>query len=190
MKGITKLDIEINVDLALNYYKNLEENFQKQKWQNISIYGDPNNKIEDMYGWSLDTLFEMEEPFMPTELHQIRDYQKYKRTVCCIGWGLDLMNFFSKGYKFTLVVSPPGSFVAPHTDDNEKCKIHIPIQTNEKCTWNVEDEIFSMPAGSAYLLDVSYTHSTINNSDINRIHIIGEYLSNDIPDLLKLKGKI
>ena len=215
MIGITELDIDIDIDAALEYYHLLEKDFQLQKWVNkgenvpksicddcvIDLSepsgrrcecGEPPNQIDELYGWGLETLINLDPsaPYHMSDNPFERDYKNYKKTINCIGWGAKAVDFFERGYRSILAVSPPNTYVVPHKDWKDKCKIHIPIQTNDDCKWILEDGIFTMPAGKAYLLDVDFKHGTINKGNINRIHLVIEVMKKDLDSIKMLRGKI
>ena len=58
--------------------------------------------------------------------------------------------------------------------DYEK-RLHLPIQTNEKCLLLVDNKALHLPAdGNAYLVDTTKQHTALNGNkgEFNRIHII------------------
>lgn len=59
-----------------------------------------------------------------------------------------------------------------HTDP--LVRKHIPIITNEKCFFVVENQIIRFPAaGNVYTLDARKMHCAVNASYDDRIHIVG-----------------
>lgn len=59
-----------------------------------------------------------------------------------------------------------------HFDPSKR--LHIPLLTNEKCMFIIEDEVFRYPAdGNVYLIDTTKMHTAINASTEERIHIVG-----------------
>ena len=59
-----------------------------------------------------------------------------------------------------------------HRDFNKR--IHIPIITDEKCKFVLEDTVFHLPAdGSAYIIDTTKHHTAFNGSKIVRMHLVG-----------------
>ena len=57
----------------------------------------------------------------------------------------------------------------------DACKrIHIPIITNERCMFIIDDEVHRYPAdGNSYLIDTTKQHTAINASYEDRYHIVG-----------------
>ena len=59
-----------------------------------------------------------------------------------------------------------------HRDASKR--IHIPIITNERCMFIIDDEVHRYPAdGNSYLLDTTKPHTAINASYEDRYHIVG-----------------
>lgn len=57
-------------------------------------------------------------------------------------------------------------------------RIHIPIITDEKCKFVLEDTVFHLPAdGSAYIIDTTKYHTVFNGSKIVRIHLVCSILN-------------
>jgi len=53
-------------------------------------------------------------------------------------------------------------------------RFHIPLITNDKCMFIIDDQIYRYPAdGSWYLIDTTLRHTAINASWEDRIHIVG-----------------
>jgi len=58
-------------------------------------------------------------------------------------------------------------------------RIHIPIETNDKCFFVLDDEILRLPAdGSVYEIDTTKIHTFVNGSTSTRTHIVGTLLAN------------
>ena len=56
-------------------------------------------------------------------------------------------------------------------------RIHIPIETNDKCFFVLNDEVVRLPAdGSVYEVDTTKIHTFINGSMSIRTHIVGTLL--------------
>ena len=75
---------------------------------------------------------------------------------------------------------PPGSFIAPHIDGDERGfvphKVHIPIQSNDKAFFFLEKERHHLAVGRAYEVNNGARHSVVNGGETDRIHLIFEYL--------------
>jgi Aspartyl/Asparaginyl beta-hydroxylase. len=62
--------------------------------------------------------------------------------------------------------------ITPHTDQENKIKIHIPIIADETHWWTTNDGLDHMYPGNAYILDVKQIHGTINCGHVTRAHVI------------------
>ena len=59
-----------------------------------------------------------------------------------------------------------------HIDETKR--IHIPLVTDEKCFFVIEDKILRLPAdGNCTVIDTTKIHTFVNASPIQRIHIVG-----------------
>lgn len=67
-----------------------------------------------------------------------------------------------------------GTCYSVHVDNDPR--IHIPLDSDDKNYFIVNDELFKMPAdGSVYLVDTRYPHTAVNASSKRfvRTHIVG-----------------
>ena len=56
-------------------------------------------------------------------------------------------------------------------------RLHIPIVTNDKCRFVVEDNAFFLPAdGSMYVIDTTKYHTVFNGSNEIRIHLVASIM--------------
>ena len=59
-----------------------------------------------------------------------------------------------------------------HKDQTKR--LHIPIVTNDKCFFVINDEVVRTPKeGHPYVLDTTLIHTAVNASFEDRIHLIG-----------------
>ncbi len=70
-----------------------------------------------------------------------------------------------------------GAVIKPHQDhdlnfEQGEVRIHIPVYTNAKVKFMLEDEVIPMNEGSCWYLNLSLQHSVANKSDSNRIHLV------------------
>lgn len=53
-------------------------------------------------------------------------------------------------------------------------RVHIPLITNEKCMFIINDQVYRYPAnGNYYLIDTTQMHTAVNASNEERIHLVG-----------------
>ena len=59
-----------------------------------------------------------------------------------------------------------------HKDASKR--MHIPLITNERCMFIIDDEVHRYPAdGNSYVIDTTKMHTAINASHEDRYHIVG-----------------
>jgi hypothetical protein len=81
----------------------------------------------------------------------------------------------------------PHSFIGAHRDIGREAagiafnqvRLHLPITTNEKVTFQVGSQTFRLRAGRLYYLNFTKLHSVRNDGDEARIHLILELKVND-----------
>ena len=91
-----------------------------------------------------------------------------------------------------------GRIIGKHTDKIDKdigfeigkiIRLHIPIRTNDKVEFSVWDkrdkQTHLLKEGKYYYTDVTKPHSVVNNSDIDRIHLVVDCYCNE-----KLRGLV
>ena len=74
-------------------------------------------------------------------------------------------------------------------EDGNIIRIHVPIRTNDQvefCLWDGKNKMINyLEEGHFYYVDVRAPHAVINNSDVDRIHlVIDTYVNEDIRGLL------
>jgi hypothetical protein len=80
----------------------------------------------------------------------------------------------------------PGGVIHPHRDGNPAAKwphkIHVPLLTNDKVTFFVDEAAFHFPEGEAVEVNNMGVHAVKNDGVTDRIHLIFEYYDLDQPD--------
>jgi hypothetical protein len=80
----------------------------------------------------------------------------------------------------------PGGVIHPHRDGNPSAKwphkIHVPLQTNPRVTFEVEGVGYHLGEGEAVEVNNMGVHAVINGGDTDRIHLIFEYYDLDQPE--------
>lgn len=85
------------------------------------------------------------------------------------------INNYTKIARMRIMILDQKTCLTWHRDLQKR--IHIPIITDEKCKFVVEDSAFYLPAnGDAYVVDTTKYHTVLNGSRIIRIHLIGTIL--------------
>ena len=77
-----------------------------------------------------------------------------------------------KMYRTRVMNMKPKSCYSYHQDPTPR--MHIPLITNEKCFFVLDDKVVRLPAdGQSYFVDTRKMHTFVNASFENRIHIVG-----------------
>lgn len=174
-KTITKIpDLKIDIDAALAWYIRLEADFQDQKWTGLGGCACENPWADDKaYGWGLQTIYkDISRSYHAFENNEVGDYKLYSKTDCCVDWAEKAVDAFHTAHRSIIGVAPPGTIVTPHTDQENKIKIHIPIIADDTHWWATNDGLDHMYPGNAYILDVKQIHGTINCGHVTRAHVI------------------
>lgn len=82
-----------------------------------------------------------------------------------------------------------GSEIKPHKDFNlgyeDGCfRLHIPIITNDKVSFILDDERVVMNPGECWYTNVNYTHAVSNLGTTDRIHLVIDLERNDWSDAI------
>jgi hypothetical protein len=165
-KIFQKLNINIDVDKAKSYYNTLVNDYSHKRW-------DCPLGNETISGWSIQGIKGRTGNFgFYGSENEPRGVENYFETELAFGWGKEMLDLFPYGYRAGVGVSPSNTVVPPHVDESAEFgyKLHIPIITNDKYVWTTEEGLFHMPEGSVYLVNTSYTHSTVNNGTDARVH--------------------
>ncbi len=88
-----------------------------------------------------------------------------------------------------LMSLPAGDIVNPHTDfecgyEDGLFRIHIPIKTNQKVEFNLDNKKINMQCGEAWYANFNLTHSVKNKGNNTRIHLVIDCIRNTWSDTL------
>ena len=83
-------------------------------------------------------------------------------------------------FRAILVMLVKGGFIAKHLDGGPSLKIpkriHVPIITNNKCFFTIEDEIKNLKVGEIWEINNSEKlHGVSNEGDEDRVHLIVDW---------------
>lgn len=95
-----------------------------------------------------------------------------------------LTKIYGKGFiiRAILVLLKSNSKINKHIDSGKSLsichRIHVPIITHENVLFEINNEIKNLKAGEMWEINNSEKiHSVINNSNINRIHLIVDWIN-------------
>lgn len=82
-----------------------------------------------------------------------------------------------------------GSVIKPHKDfqmgyENHNCRIHIPITTNSKVSFVLDDENLTLLPGECWYINANFTHSVSNLGKQDRVHLVIDLERNQWTDEL------
>jgi hypothetical protein len=182
----TILPITIDLKEAFDYYCVLERDYQHLKWK-MPTNGfrriDEEGYQPTISGWAIQTPGDINEPHCMLHDTNLQGRDIAKETACAFGFAKKLLETFPTAFRMYITVNSPGVVVLPHVDDkNMPRKIYrivIPIQTNDKATWTVDEGIIHLDAGTVNLLDPSLKHGTQNDGDTDRVHLMFEIFEDD-----------
>jgi hypothetical protein len=92
-----------------------------------------------------------------------------------------ILDFIKQFYQFSEYVAflarlGAGGTIALHEDGGEFLervhRLHIPIKTNDKCFYLVDEERVQMATGTLYEIDNQRRHGVVNEGAEDRIHLI------------------
>lgn len=89
----------------------------------------------------------------------------------------------------------PGSRIKEHKDffmgfEDGVVRLHIPVVTNERVEFYLENERLTMKEGELWYLDFSKKHRVENNGDADRVHLVIDCKVNDwLVETIERRGK-
>jgi hypothetical protein len=171
-----------------------------KKYRNISINSIKNEVDGFIDEWFLDTTRQAKyTTHQQTQMYQLR-FLDYYRDMSEPGYYRDVNSFKNQGsieelqhiydwlekeyngkvVRSELVNMFPNSRIRKHRDRSNMLflsrRIHIPIKTNDKTIFMVNEETENMAEGYIYEINNSKIHSVYNGSNENRIHLIIDVL--------------
>lgn len=123
--------------------------------------------------------------------------ENYKDTVAlndCCYFKEVIASFLCEKETIRLMNIPPGGVINTHIDyesgyEDGFFRIHIPIITNNKVHFILNDQIIIMQSGEAWYTNVNLPHSVVNNGQTNRVHLVIDCIRNKwSDDLFKSMG--
>lgn len=77
-----------------------------------------------------------------------------------------------------------GAVIKTHRDrelsfEQGEARLHLPIFTHPKVLFTIDGQAMHMPAGECWYLNANLPHSVVNESNIDRIHLVIDCVVND-----------
>lgn len=168
----------------------IDKNFWKEDWVKKSIADIKSGKIElDKKLRKISTketfiqdINQIEERMVEVKLNSITTFivkeleQKFK--------GISGLVLYTK--------LPKNTVITKHTDPGYYLsvvhRLHIPIFTNDKCYFDIDNNIVNMKEGYLYELNNQVEHSVKNDGDSDRIHLIIDIIPNKLIEQFKTRA--
>ena len=199
-----KLNFYVDIEELKEFYEIIRTKYAHLKWvateqkQHIKreAYFDPNIDLTKMAsGWGLQHfLHDRSLPCPPWNV-----IEKYPapiiNTEMVFGLAQRILDKIPMAYRLGISVTPGGNYIESHEDD--AWHIHFPIYSPPKSffTWDdkennpVEWSHYDAD-GSAWALNTLLMHSVKNQDTEDRVHMFFSVKEEDIPELIKITGKI
>jgi hypothetical protein len=181
---VNPLDIDFDLDYALEYLHTLETKFVHLRWNaedNLNTVNDAEyqDNIAGVYGWGIQSnLLDLSIPCPPYNIHK-EGTQNYRNTPLVFGFAEWLLEKFPHARQMSIAAHPPGTKIRTHTDSNNWFKIHIPLTTTDNSYFIFADQQFAMKPGKMYLVNTAVPHSTSNDGNSTRIHLFFKVPAHD-----------
>lgn len=164
-------NIKFNFNELLDYYQDIKKNFEYLKWTMPVI---PKTNLGGLYGYGI--LTNKENTDECTDPPGIR---KDKNTYEPLVKPTKMLNGFAKKlydqipYMEELVITghPNNSGIPPHIDKDEHIRIHIPILAGDNSFFFINENRYILDTKKVYLVNTKRIHTTINESNIDRVHL-------------------
>lgn len=77
----------------------------------------------------------------------------------------------------------PGGHIFRHSDPIETIsrgllRVHVPVTTNERVRFTINDGLLAMKPGEVWTVDVRFTHEVVNDGGTPRVHLVIDLLKN------------
>jgi hypothetical protein len=194
---VQKLNFTVPLSELKSYYKTLYNEYRHLDWSwttfgndvvkqwRDAAHADPANLLT--HGWAIQSnLKDINKPCPPWNISTLETVE-YRNTELAFGIIEKLQKIIPYAYRWSISVQPPGGKVTTHTDQENEYTVWIPIYTKgPSITFDKEYELDA--DGSAYLLDTTIPHSTLNDSDQERVTIIFRLNQKHVNDLFSITG--
>jgi hypothetical protein len=184
---IQPLNITYDVDYALQYYAELENNWQHMKATMPDDYY--YETLRGTYGWTMQVPldWDISVPYPRTEGWDIVGRENFKNTDLVFDFAQKTLEVFDTSFRTFISVCIPGTHFLPHTDGNADTLVRgwMPITTNDDFKWITDEGEIVLEPGVAYMIDIANMHEVINAGNTN-----GASLVFDIPrvDMQKVRN--
>lgn len=168
---VPKLEQELQIALNSDWANHFNTKDYEGDWKSISLRS-ASGETSDIFANYTD------QPFKDTPL---LDELPYIKSI--------LNDWKCEKETIRFLALYPGSEIKPHKDpgcsyQDGNFRIHIPILTNAKVDFIVDNENNKLEPGTCWYMDFSKEHSVKNAGDTVRIHLVLDCLRNEWSDQL------
>jgi hypothetical protein len=189
---VTPLNVTFDVTKAIEYYSQLEADYQHLKWAMPEDFY--YKTIRKIYGWSLLVPNEADEtkPYSSAQGLEVLNRDNFKKTDAVFGFGEQVTEIFPTAFRMLIGASPPGTHFLPHIDGNADTVVRgwMPIITDPTIKWITEEGVADLQPGTAYLIDIAYEHEVINEGNTVGIALVFDVLREDIEKFKQINAVI
>lgn len=173
---IKKTKTKIDLKRLKKWYLEIQEQPEYGSWrdENGSIYL---QKGSEYFGWSVlkhpDNRPRVNGPVLRKRYPGIFNTDFKEKGSIFYGYCEEILNQFPMAFRASLIGLYPGFKYLPHTDYPENSfRMHIAIETNSNCQFQIEDQLIHIPADSyIYIIKTNLVHSAWNFGDTPRVHL-------------------
>jgi hypothetical protein len=141
-------------------------------------------------GWTAVPLVSWDGSMDKVESQQVGVFGQYKRTpiVEKLPYFSQILDAFDCPHgRIRIMKMLPGTIIRPHKDIKDEVsnfafdqvRLHIPIVTNDKVTFNVDGVNLKLQPGRLYYVNFSKTHYVRNDGTETRTHLVLDLKVND-----------
>lgn len=199
-----KLNFHVDIEELKEFYEIISTKYAHLKWvateqkQHIKreAYFDPNIDLSKMAsGWGLQHFLQDRSlPCPPWNVIEKKPAPLINSEMV-FGIAQRILDKIPMAYRLGISVTPGGNYIESHKDD--AWHIHFPIYSPPKSFFTWDDENNNPVAwshyeadGSAWALNTLLMHSVKNQDTEDRVHMFFSVKEEDIPELIKITGKI
>jgi hypothetical protein len=206
---VEELNFNISPCELIDYYKEIQENYQDYKWTYqlnqdqikdvfLDEYAGIDTKKKSGYGWAITTNNVDENVKANIPWYNIakwydqgiKELPAERRTPMAIGLAEKILDKIPYARCMSLSVFEPGTELVPHRDEPFLLRVHIPIFGNRKSYWMNNNGYSNFEVGKVYLCDTREPHSVHNDGDTDRVHLLFAIHQDHEQDIKQLTGKL
>ena len=199
-----KLQVYADIEEVREYYNIIKTQYADRRWSiyegvdrltKEAWYGFENiNYADAPGGWAIQTHLETDEICAPWVVDTYNPVQRNDDPMV-FGFAEKLLKKIPMAKWLSISETPPGGGIVSHQDSH--WHIHLPIYSpkNSFLTWNDENQqpVFweeHVADGSIHAWNTTEYHSVVNKSNELRVHLFFKVEKEELPELLKIVGKI